>query len=68
MLTHRGRDGKGAAMDVDVAIVGAGAAGIAASRRLRALGIAHVVLEAAHAVTLQVVSLDDLKRYAVRLQ
>jgi monoamine oxidase len=33
-------------MDVDVAIVGAGAAGIAAARRLRALGISHVVLEA----------------------
>ena len=27
-----------------------------------------VVLEATHAVTLQVVSLDDLKKYAVRLQ
>ncbi len=34
-------------MDVDVAIVGAGAAGIAAARRLRALGLTHVVLEAA---------------------
>ena len=27
-----------------------------------------VVLEATHAVTLHVVSLDDLKKYAVRLQ
>ncbi len=33
-------------METDVAIVGAGAAGIAAARRLRSLGIAHVVLEA----------------------
>jgi monoamine oxidase len=33
-------------MDVDVAIVGAGAAGIAAARRLRTLGLTHVVLEA----------------------
>ena len=28
----------------------------------------HVVLEATHAVTLHVVSLDDLKKYAVKLQ
>jgi monoamine oxidase len=47
MLAHRQPDGKGRTMDVDVAIVGAGAAGIAAARRLRALGISHVLLEAA---------------------
>lgn len=33
-------------METDVAIVGAGAAGIAAARRLRSLGLAHVLLEA----------------------
>ncbi len=37
-------------MDTDVAIVGAGAAGIAAARRLHSLGIAHVVLEASSRV------------------
>jgi monoamine oxidase len=36
----------GAPSGADVAIVGAGAAGIAASRTLRALGVGHVVLEA----------------------
>ena len=34
-------------MDTDIAIVGAGAAGIAAARRLRAHAIPHVLLESA---------------------
>lgn len=47
MLAHRGQNVKGRGMDTDIAIVGAGAAGIAAARRLQARDIPHVLLESA---------------------
>lgn len=57
-----GRAGAQMLTDVDVVIVGAGAAGIAAARELSAAGMTHVVLEARDRVGGRAYTVDDLGR------